>query len=200
MSLINDALKRARESDKNRPSVPPPMRPLQPVEGASGGQLAWILPLIVAIVLALSGWFFWKWHQASHHVVVAKPAPALSAKATVAPAPARAVVSAPARDPAPAPPPVASPRVVPRPAPVAAPPAQPPPEPALAAPEVQAPWPTPLTLQAIIYSKTHPMALINGKSVGPGDTVAGVVVAKIERASVTLQWKGQSKEFFLNEH
>jgi hypothetical protein len=195
MSLINDALKRARESDKNRPSAPPPMRPLQPVEGASGGQLAWILPVIVAIVLALSGWFFWKWHQGSRHVVVAKPVPALTAKATVAPGPARAVAPAPA--PAPAPPPVASPRVVPGPAPVAA---KPPPEPAPAAPVVEAPWPTPLTLQAIIYSKTRPLALINGKSVGPGDTVAGVVVAKINRTSVTLQWSGQSKELFPNEH
>jgi hypothetical protein len=189
MSLINDALKRARESDKSRPSGPPPMRPLQPVYGASGGQFGWLLPVIVAIVLVLSGWFFWKWHQASHHVVVVKPAPALAAKAAVSPGPPPKPVPAPA--------PIASTPVVPRPAPVAAPPAKPP-EPVPAAPAVETPWPTPLTLQAIIYSKTHPTALINGQPVGPGDTVAGVVVAKIERTSVTLQWNGHSKEFFLN--
>ncbi|MGO8699569.1 MAG: hypothetical protein ACLQVY_17860 [Limisphaerales bacterium] len=189
MSLINDALKRARESDKKRPSGPPPMRPLLPVEGANGGQFAWILPLIVVIVLALSGWFFWKWHQASHHVVLAKAAPTLAVKAATAPAAAP--------KPVPAPTPVASAPVVPRPAPVAAKPAKPP-ETEPAPPAIETPWPTPLTLQAIIYSKTHPTALINGKPVGPGDSVAGVVVAKIERTSVTLQWNGHSKEFFLN--
>jgi hypothetical protein len=189
MSLINDALKRASESDKNRPSGPPPMRPLQPVQGANGGQFAWILPLIVVIVLALSGWFFWKWHQGSHHVVLTKAAPTLAAKAAVPPATTP--------KPVPAPTPVASTAVVPRPAPVAMKPAKPP-EPEPAAPAVETPWPTPLTLQAIIFSKTRPMALINGKPVGPGDAISGVVVAKIERTSVTLQWNGHSKEFFLN--
>jgi hypothetical protein len=200
MSLINDALKRARESDKSRPSGPPPMRPLQPVYGASGGQFGWLLPVIVAIVLVLSGWIFWKWHQASHHVLMAKPAPALTAKAPPAPSPAPAHASAPAPASRPAQGAAAPPPVVPRPAPVAAKAAKPLPEPAPAAPEVEAPWPTPLTLQAIIFSTTHPLALINGKSVGPGDTVAGVTVAKINRTSVMLQWDGHSRELFSNEH
>ena len=54
MSLINDALKRARQSQQvNIPGGPP----LRPVEPKSGGGMGWIL-LVVIIVLLVAASFF----------------------------------------------------------------------------------------------------------------------------------------------
>ncbi len=179
MSLINDALKRASQSDRNRPSQAALPRPMQPADAVRASRFSWVLPVIVAVALVLAGWFFWKWWEASHPVVAADPAPA--------PAPAaNAVVAAPAPPATPVPPP---------PAPVAAPVAKAP-EPIPAAPIAEA-WPTELTLKGIFYNKTSPRALINGKTVGPGESIGGVLVARIETDRVVVEWNGHSKELML---
>jgi hypothetical protein len=188
MSLINDALKRASQSDRNRPSQGASPRPMKAATVARGWPLSWLLPVIVAVVLVLAGWFFWKCWETSHPAVAVKPAPAS------APAAAAKVALAPAPSPAPAP---VAPAVPPPPAAsVARLPAKPA-EPMPAAPVVAAAWPTPLTLQGIFYSKTNPLALINGKTVGPGESVGGVVVARIESDRVIVEWNGHSKDLLL---
>jgi hypothetical protein len=185
MSLINDALKRASESHKNQPAPGEPARPMQPAasarkSGASSGAL-----VVLVIVLLLWGWFFWKWWAGSHPTVAAKPAAAPVAKVAAAPAPAPKPAPAPVPVVKPAPPPPAPPVVAL---------AQKPVERVAAPPVVEAAWPMTLTLKGIFYSKSHPLALINGKTVGPGETVGGAVVSKIEPNRVIVEWKGHTKD------
>jgi hypothetical protein len=55
MSLINDALKRARQSQQNPPSSAGP--PLRPVEPEDGSGLAWILPAIIIFLIVVACFF-----------------------------------------------------------------------------------------------------------------------------------------------
>jgi HD-like signal output (HDOD) protein len=50
-------------------------------------------------------------------------------------------------------------------------------------------------LQGIIYRTTHPLAIINGQTVGVGDEFDGFKVAAIDQNSVTLQLNGERKIF-----
>ena len=57
MSLINDALKQARQSQPNNPpSGSPP--PLSPVESASRGGINWFLLALIVLLLVAAGFFF----------------------------------------------------------------------------------------------------------------------------------------------
>jgi hypothetical protein len=49
MSLINDALKRAREQQKNPPPSVPPLRPFEPRK--SGDAPQWILPSVIIFLI-----------------------------------------------------------------------------------------------------------------------------------------------------
>jgi hypothetical protein len=49
MSLINDALKRAREQQKNPPPGAPPLRPFEPRSSAGAPQ--WILPSVIIFLI-----------------------------------------------------------------------------------------------------------------------------------------------------
>src|SRR5262245_50000198 len=63
MSLINDALKRAKQAQQQNPSGGPPAVPLQPVDYPSRPNylLRPLIALLAVVTLACSGWFFWKW-------------------------------------------------------------------------------------------------------------------------------------------
>lgn len=156
MSLINDALKRAREA---QPQSPPPqaslqLRPAEPAPAANRG-MGMIVPAVIAF-LALIGVFF-VWH-AERRPPVKQPAP--ETKATPPAAPKIA-------------PPVQIAAVAPTPTPPAAPvPALPPVE--------------PLKLQAIFFAPGHSSAIINGKTVFAGETFKGYRVADIAETSATL--------------
>jgi hypothetical protein len=174
MSLINDALKRASQSDKNRPPQAALPSPMQPVAGYRRTRIPWLLAAFVMAVtgLALAGWFFWKWWESSHPIVVA-----------AAVAPVQTVVAAPPAPIAPeTPPPLAIPAQV---APVI---------PATPAPDAKPSWPIALTVKAIFYSKTSPRALVNGRTVEPGDRIEGVLVTGIEQDRVLVSWNGETKE------
>jgi hypothetical protein len=70
MSLINDALKRAREQQKERPNPPPTGLPLQPVDdrGRTNAGGRFIYPLLLVVTLGLAAWFFWQWARTSRPV------------------------------------------------------------------------------------------------------------------------------------
>lgn len=55
MSLINDALKRAQESQKENP--PSGVAPLRPVEAGSRGGIGWVMPAAAILFLAAAGIF-----------------------------------------------------------------------------------------------------------------------------------------------
>jgi hypothetical protein len=55
MSLINDALKRAQESQKK--NSPSDVTPLRPVEAGLRGGIGWILPVAAILLLVVAGVF-----------------------------------------------------------------------------------------------------------------------------------------------
>lgn|GEM_PF-4758487 len=42
------------------------------------------------------------------------------------------------------------------------------------------------------------MALLNSRTLGIGEEIEGALVTKIESQKVTLEWKGQTKELWLD--
>jgi hypothetical protein len=195
MSLINDALKRAQESEKA--SAPPQVeaphfKPAEaaPASGARRG-LVFAVPVAMGFLALLALLLVW-W--ASRELHSAEPQTNVAAR-SVATEPIPATVPAAAPDEAP----VASIE-----APQAAPPAD------STEPDVQkaanvatgnamvdepatnslpvavASAPPPLRLQAVIYDSTRPLIMLNGKTLGMGDQFGDWVVASIGRDSATL--------------
>jgi hypothetical protein len=176
MSLINDALKRASESDRNSPAqaaMPPLMQPAAARPGPRSASL--VIAIALAIIgLAITAWAIWKTSAGGHQEYTAAPARAVAAE----PAPASLK---------PAPPPIAA---APAPEPVA-------PVAAVApAPDPDA-LPTNLTVKAIFYSKTSPRALINGSTVETGDRVSGALITGISSNCVYIDWNGTTRELTL---
>jgi hypothetical protein len=203
MSLINDALRRAKQEKKETPPENSSGTPMQPVESRRqpGRSSSPILILLIAIVLLAAGWFFWKGFQA-------KP----ESTPAVADAHAPSTISADAILTEKSPPqlPVESaiavtsslnPQIVPadleKPAAVEA--AKPiesvtDTNPAATPPHIATlPAQQELKLQGIFYRISNPTALINGKTVSAGEKVSGARVLKIERQEVTVELDGQTK-------
>lgn len=191
MSLINDALRRANQSDKDRP------RPagtegmaVAPVSRGSGLTIALLALVLLALIAA--GWFFREWWM-MRNSMMNQPAPA----------PVRAAASAPNVFPAVTltPHPVSA---VHKPAPVAE--AKPVPAPSITAPAktpVVVPhdkpviWPE-LKLNAVFYSKSNPRVLINGSIYATGDTIQqDVILKKIDPNVVTLEMNGHTKTLMM---
>ena len=147
MSLINDALKQARQAPpRNTPNSLPPLQPTQ--EESSGA--VWLIPAIV-IFLIIAAIFFMGWAAAHNTVRTIMTAPAtpstqpddtVVAPVVVTPMPTNAPVEAP---------PVELPR-----------------------------------LQGIFYSATTPTAILDGKTVSPGDQFNEFHVKSISKYTVTL--------------
>ena len=168
MSLINDALKQARQNPPADapPTAPQPMPSLQPVAHRPVPVAGWLIPAVV-IFLIVAAVFFMGWALA-HRSVNTKVVVAASAAAAAATAPAPAsVASMPAAVAAP-------PAAVPALAPTTAPPATVVQPPALP------------VLQGIFYSPTAPSAIVNGKTVRPGDAFNQYRVQEITRSTLTL--------------
>jgi len=163
MSLINDALKRARDSQPANPAPPaaglPPLAPAGPVRPGGAG---WVLALAAILFLAAAGLFI---GQAlfKHR----NPPVALAETSPVAPNPAPAPAG-----PVSAPPAAGSnsaPETAVEPSP-AAPAANPPPT----AGAEQLP-----KVQGIIFNTAHPLAIVSGQTVGVGDRVGALQVKEI---------------------
>jgi hypothetical protein len=190
MSLINDALRRASQSERNRPLGASTRVAMEPAPAARSSGLSVLLVVAILVALGVAGWLFWQlWNghgNPGSTVVVANPAPPLTQAPVVAPKTAPITPAAPA-NPAPVPVVVAAPPVAAL--PVAAPPS--------VTQDTQVVWPVDLTLSAVFFSKTNPRVLINGNLYGVGDTVQGVLLTKIEKDEVTVEWNGHSKVLML---
>ena len=207
MSLINDALKRAKQGQQQNPFGGQPIRPLQPVDYAARTNypLRFALAVLLVVALALSGWFFWKWWRSSgeSHQTAGGESTAASAeksKTSAKPAPRKQLIKVSTnivvrtnligspQSEAPA-------QAVSSNAPVSAPPTN---AAALASPtNVAAPEPPPspfadLKLQSIIFSEDKRAAGINGELLYIGDEIRGARVTKIERQSVTVERNGET--------
>ena len=158
MSLINDALKQARQNPPA--SEHQPMSPLQPVTHQPVSVAGWLIPAIV-IFLIVAAIFCIGWALASRstNTKVATPVAVPAPVVVVAPTPVAAV---------PAP-------VVPPPVVISA-PAPPPVVTAIKLP----------VLQGIFYSPTAPSAIVDGKTVHLGDSFNQFRVKEITKSTVTL--------------
>lgn len=56
-----------------------------------------------------------------------------------------------------------------------------------------------LDLSGVIYDPVHPMAIVNGRFVGVGDSVSGVKILRIQRNSIAISFKGGERTIRLNQ-
>jgi hypothetical protein len=198
MSLINDALKRARDAESKR-SAAAPQPPLAPVDNPPRpNRLArWALIALVLATLILSAISFWKWahHQPTPLEAEAGPRPS-SEPAAVHSAlpwnPTDPIVSPDLTSPVSTDPePIEEAGLLDLPDALAAAATAmetPPPE----AEPVAEPTAEPeLRLQSIIYRLRNPAVVINGEMLHVGDSIAGGEVIEIQRHAVTVR-RGES--------
>jgi hypothetical protein len=158
MSLINDALKRAKTLQRqNPPSGAPSLPPIEPpVRGGTGWMLALAAILFLAAVCLFVGVVLLK--RPAPPAEVAKAPEISTPQAPVNSIPAPAVVSIPVSN---------------------TPPAIPDTNPPTAAPVEEVP-----KVQGIIFDAIHPMAIVNGKTVNAGDHVDDFQVKQILKDSI----------------
>ncbi len=207
MSLINDALRRANQTKKKESSdtsAGAPMLPNPSPTKSSSSSLAPILLIAIPLVVLLAGFFLWKSLKTNSTTVIHSKSVAddvrrrsdlsnqeksdrllTSAATKVAPS----VTPAQPEN-----------RIAAEVTPVSTQPSansgsveeklstQ---SVAEAGEPIPPPAPPPLKLQGIFYRLSNPTALINGKTLGVGETVAGARVVKIERQEVSLERDGQ---------
>lgn len=182
MSLINDALKRAKQAQDNQPPPPLAGAPLHAAPDTPAAR--WVLPVIVLLVLGASGVAVLLW---SEHGGKTKSA---SVSATAPPsAPATPVVA-----PAPAPAPKLSVPAEPATQGLAATETVPPtnaPEAPVVTPATP-PQPPELKLQGILYRPDKPEAIINGRTMYVGSHLGEVEITRITQDEVTVVWRKQT--------
>jgi len=194
MSLINDALKRARDANKQRAEEGLSNVPLQPVDYASRPNrfLRFVAALILISAVALAVFYFSKWWQAREQLqrlAATSDVPAARPAAEPAAPPENAATKYRIR---------VNTNVVVRTNPAALSPAIGPaamqtnaaPDAAVAvAATNQSPD---LKLQSIIYRLDKPAAVINGEMLHVGDSIKGARVISIDRHEVTVVLDGKT--------
>ena len=211
MSLINDALKRAKQAQPQNPFGGQPTVPLQPVDYAPRPNyfLRLFVALLTVVTLACSGWFFWKWWRSREErrsVVVAvneaKAESAAQSKAWPQTSPRKSAIQVSTNivvrtNVAVTPKLEADARSAPTNASIST--SQTTAAGSATATEPAAP-PSPfadLKLRSIIYREDKPAAVINGDMLYVGDEIRGARVVRIERNSVTIERKGETNEMRL---
>ena len=175
MSLINDALKRAREmQQKNPPSGAPPLPPVEsPARRGTGWILAVAILFLAAACLFIGSSLFGHKASPAETAKVPEVSTLPSAPILTAAAPVSVVATAPVS----IPPPVATPATNALPQPSAH------TNPAAAAgAAAQLP-----KVQGIIFNAARPVAIVNGKAVNVGDRVGEFQVKQILKGSVLFQ-------------
>ena len=217
MSLINDALRRAKDAQQQTPLPSSPDLPYQPVDSAQqparrGPGL--VLPVALMVVVLLTLLSIWQWVQKREATRLAEMnvQRAGVARAIPAPQPASAPAAASSAQPDPAAQPDSSPSSATGSAATLAADATSASTNELSA-DVQEsertntaaaappppPKPAPLRLQAIIYSSTRPSAMIGGKTLFVGDKLGDLRVVAIDKESATLVGAGQTNVLSLPE-
>jgi MSHA biogenesis protein MshK len=220
MSLVNDALKRAKEAQQQAAPPPPSQMQFRPVEpgqhGRNGPRL--IVPVTLTVLALLALVLPWQWAKGNR---MTEPREARAVTRTaVQPTVTRQPVSPPAAaiTPAPASEPSPPPQTESHPTPatgivdtLAAIDAATSASPAVAKePENEAtnavaiaPAPqskaAPLRLQAIVFNPKRPSALISGKTLFIGDRLGDARVVAIDRESATLVGGGRTNVLSLPE-
>jgi hypothetical protein len=175
MSLINDALKRANQT---QPTAPPAEGPaLRPhfAPGRTQRSTDWLLPALIVVILVLAAALIWEWFRSDAVASVRARTfpenvmPASAPQPVVAPVPAPVAekllpTNSPASN---SNAPISSNLTN---APVA--PVTPP--------------PPAYKLQSVFFRAKSPAAVINGKTLAIGDHVAGARVTAIDKESVTI--------------
>lgn len=209
MSLINDALKRAKKSQGRQPAGGQVHPPLQPVGEAPGWRnptlsASWVLPAAAGLFLVLGAWFLvlsWRHSQtaaqslllAAHAELARRPDPAVAPRASSAePVPVGVVSNAPAS-------PVQTAEAVVDQGPGSAansvgevgegspgPASQAAPGDEANQPVEEAPGVPEFKLQGIFYRPSNASALIDGHTLFVGDEIDGAKLVLIERQSVRL--------------
>ena len=205
MSLINDALKRAKQAQQEAAESPAPvphLRPVEPSQESARHGLGLAVPIGLAVIALLGLMLFWVLWKKEGSVAPATNRPALSVAART---PAAEPVSTPAAAPtttpdSSAPAPDVRPSI---------------PEPAVASSngsttnpaaatsestdsnhvatiESAPPTPPPLKLQSIVYNPRSPSAMINGRVVFVGDRMRDLRVVAIHRDDVVLIGGGRT--------
>ena len=156
MSLVNDALKRAKQAQKENPPPNPELafRPVEPAnEGQTGSPLLFIGAFVgLVAVVVVGGLLIWS--------LTSKQGPDLHAEARPVAEPVPVVVP---------PQPVVTPPVVTN-----------------SQPEVVEPPKPELKLQGIFFNPTRPSAVVNERTVYVGDRVSGMHVRAITPKEVVL--------------
>jgi hypothetical protein len=223
MSLINDAIKRASQSEKDRPpgdGLPSAMRPAPASRRSFVPALA---VLAIVVLLAAASWLVWRslslrQDRAPLPSVTSAQPSRRDAAAASNPAPLPSAVPAaaltkeegPAKNAAPALPAVPGIEPLPSVAPakeglpaVVTPPANTNPPAAPPATNIaSAPLPPSfpeLKLQGIFYSRNNPRASINGEIHRENELVGEVRIVTIAPNKVTVEWNGQTRDLNLGE-
>ena len=219
MSLVNDALKRAKEAQQQATPPPPSQmqfRPVEPGQHARHG-VGLFVPVTLAVLalLALAGWQWAKGNRMTEPRearAVTRPAVPTPVTPQPVPPPAAAITPAPASEPSPPahtePQPLPATGVVDTLAAIdsatsAGPAVAKEPENeatnAVAIAPAPQPKPAPLRLQAIVFNPKRPSALISGKTLFIGDRLGDARVVAIDRESATLVGGGRTNVLSLPE-
>jgi hypothetical protein len=168
MSLINDALQRAKTVQQIHPPAAAdlPLRPVEPARQQTRGP-GLVLPATLATVLLAGIFSWWLLNHARHAAKAPETTPAIAVSPAPAPAPVPAAERGKANEPA-----SASEHAA-----VAA-------NETIATAEVAKP--APLKLQAITFNPARPSAIVSGKTVFVGDRFREFRVLKIGVDSITL--------------
>lgn len=171
MSLINDALKRAKEAQqKNISSGATPMRPIETRRRER--DFRWV-PAVLIVLLMVAAVFFIGLAMASRKEKVIVVAPAISVTQTVE------TVAGPASNP-----PTDASSELPA---------------AIGPAAINTNAPRQTRIQGIVYDPMHPWAIVNGKTVYVGDVVDGRRVTAISRSTITLVGDGQTNTFVVGD-
>jgi hypothetical protein len=202
MSLINDALRRAKDTQQEAPLPPTPELPFRPVEPARQSARrgpGLLRPGALAVVALVALLFAWQWAQ-KHDSTGSIEVNARTARiANAIPAPTSAAKPIPAAQPASLPSPAtgtsANLAADTTPAATEAPLADPEKSEvtnAAAMTQPTPPKPAPLRLQAIVFNPKRPSAMISGKTLFVGDKLGALRVVAIGRENATLVGAGQT--------
>lgn len=207
MSLINDALKRAREAQKNAPppEAPQPQLRSEDTEKHARHNLGLLVPVSLAL-LALAGlvvvWLVWRQHGTGDVQQVAAKSPSTTNAPALSSLPPAIVAAASATAPTNA----SQSSLAAKGASAASTEAANPASSSLApAPAVVAPVPEPAPvkpppkLQGIVFNPRRPSALIDGKTVFVGDRVGEFRVIAITASTATLATKGVTNVLSLSD-